>query len=257
SASRALLSAFAAAFFERIRPHTSASHAAPAARPYTQRCDVSSTLVSSPAPPELSTPELPKSGGLMSRPRSPLRRCPCRSPSPFIAMRGQSDGAAIRTAARDASTRAAAALRSGFLSTASVTSAVSSGSPKARIQFGTTVPLRCGPAHLPGIWARADSGMISSPNGGCLIAQPTSVRQAAAPNRTRPFMWSRVLMKLPNEPVQLRRNSQEDFAHDVDHFAVFGVNGASTAGTGSEEKLPVLRRKDEAYRDALFRCGYR
>ena len=54
----------------------------------------------------------------------------------------------MRTAARDASTRAAAALRSGFRSTASATSAVSSGSPKLRIQFGTTVPLRCesGPA---------------------------------------------------------------------------------------------------------------
>jgi len=37
----------------------------------------------------------------------------------------------MRTAARDASTRAAAALRSGLRSMASVTSAVSAESPKA------------------------------------------------------------------------------------------------------------------------------
>ena len=64
-------------------------------------------------------------------------------------------------------------------------------------------------------------------------------------------------MKLPNEPVDLRRNSQENFAHDVDHLALLGVNCASATGTGSEEKIAVLGRKDEAHRDALFRCGYR
>src|SRR5262245_56303007 len=99
--------------------------------------------------------------------------------------------------------------------------------------------------------------MMSAPNGGCLSTQLASVRHAAAPSRTRLFMSSRVLMKLPNKPVEFRRNSQEDFAHDVDHLAVFGINGASTTGTGSEEKLLVLRRKDEAYCDALFRRSYR
>src|SRR5215831_12055 len=162
----------------------------------------------------------------------------------------------MRTAARDASTRAAAALRSGFRSTASATSAVSSGSPKVRIQFGTTAPLRCGPAHLPGICARADSGMISSPTGGCLIAQLASVRHAAAPRRTRISMWA-ALVELENKPVDFRRHPDEHFANDVDHLSMFGVNGASTTGTGCEEKLAVLRRKDEAYRDALFRCGHR
>src|SRR2546430_15287820 len=138
----------------------------------------------------------------------------------------------MRTAARDASTRAAAALRSGFRSTASATSALSSGSPKARIQFGTTAPLRCGPAHLPGICARADSGMISAPKGGCFIAQLANVRHTAVPSRTRLFMWSRFLMKLPNKPVELRRNTNEDFANDVDNLAVLGVNGASAARAG-------------------------
>src|SRR6266481_7183777 len=85
----------------------------------------------------------------------------------------------MRTAARDASTRAAAALRSGFRATASATSAVSSGSPKVRIQFGTTVPVRCGPAQLPGIFARADSGMMSAPKGGFFKAQPASTRLLA------------------------------------------------------------------------------
>src|SRR4030095_15548628 len=162
----------------------------------------------------------------------------------------------MRTAARDASTRAAAALRSGFRATASATSAVSSGSPKVRIQFGTTTPPRCGPAQVPRIFARADSGMISAPMGGCVVAQLTSVRHDAAPRRTRLFMW-RFLMKLPNEPVQFRRNSQEHLANDMDYLALFRVNGASTSGTGSEEKLAILWRKDEAYRDTLFRRGYR
>src|SRR5215468_1009489 len=150
----------------------------------------------------------------------------------------------MRTAARDASTRAAAALRSGFRSTASATSAVSSGSWKPRIQFGTTAPPRCGPAQVPGIFARTDSGIISAPTGGCLIAQLTSVRHDATQRRTRLFISARVLVKLPDEPVQLRRNSQEHFANDMDHFALLSINGASTAGTGSEEQVAVLRRKD-------------
>src|SRR6266446_8800077 len=125
----------------------------------------------------------------------------------------------MRTAARDASTRAAAALRSGFRSTASATSAVSSGSPKVRIQFGTTAPLRCGPAQLPGICARADSGMISAPNGGCLSAQPASVRHAA-PKRTRQFIAAR-LVELENEPVELGREPDENLAENVDNLPVF------------------------------------
>src|SRR6058998_3750889 len=133
----------------------------------------------------------------------------------------------MRTAARDASTRAAAALRSGFRSTASATSAVSSGSPKVRIQFGTTAPLRCGPAQLPGIFARADSGIMSAPTGGCLIAQPASVRYAAVPRRVRVFMWSGALVELEDEPVHLRRDPHEDLADDLDHLAVLGINGAS------------------------------
>ena len=62
-------------------------------------------------------------------------------------------------------------------------------------------------------------------------------------------------MKLPDKPIELRRNSQENFAHDVDHFAMLGVNRASPARAGSEEKVAILRRDDEAYCDPLFRCG--
>lgn len=64
-------------------------------------------------------------------------------------------------------------------------------------------------------------------------------------------------MKLPNKPVDLGRNSQKDFAHDVDHLAMLSINGTPAAGTGGEEKLAVFRRKDESYRDAVFRYGYR
>src|SRR5215510_14043683 len=98
--------------------------------------------------------------------------------------------------------------------------------------------------------------MMSAPKGGCWSTQLENVRQAAAPSRTRLFMWSCVLVKLPHEPVEFRRNSQENFAHDVDHLALLGVNGASSPCAGSEEKIAVLRRKDEAYGDALFRSGY-
>src|SRR5215475_11974891 len=99
------------------------------------------------------------------------------------------------------------------------------------------MPLRCGPAQWPGICRRADSGMISSPTGACLIAQPANVRHAAAPSRTRLFIYARVLMQLPNKPVELRRDSQEDFADNMDHFAMLRVNGATPARTGSEEKI--------------------
>src|SRR5207249_11881970 len=164
----------------------------------------------------------------------------------------------MRTAARDASTRAAAALRSGFRSTASATSAVSSESPNVRIQFGTTAPIRCEPATLPGIFARADSGMIAAPTGGCLIAQPASVRHAALPRSNRVCMcvW-RALVELPNEPVQLRRESDEDLADDMDYLAMLGINSASSARTCGEEKAAVLGREKEPHCDALFRHGYR
>jgi hypothetical protein len=64
-------------------------------------------------------------------------------------------------------------------------------------------------------------------------------------------------VELPNEPVELCRNPQKNLADDVNHFALLSINGSSTSGTRSEEKLAVLGRKDEAYRDALFRRGYR
>jgi hypothetical protein len=64
-------------------------------------------------------------------------------------------------------------------------------------------------------------------------------------------------VKLPNKPVEFRRHPEEHFPNDVDHFAVLSVNGTSAPGTGREKKLAVPGRKDEAYRDALFRCGYR
>src|SRR5215471_1332035 len=140
----------------------------------------------------------------------------------------------MRTAARDASTRAAAALRSGFRWTASVTRAVNSGSWKVRIQFGTTVPLRCGPAQCPGICARADSGMMSAPTGGHLSAQPASVRHAAVARRTRLFMAGRSLMELENKPIEFRGNPDEHFADDMDHLAMVRINRASAARAGSE-----------------------
>src|SRR5690348_14718906 len=99
--------------------------------------------------------------------------------------------------------------------------------------------------------------MMSAPTGGFLSAQFVNVRHAAAPSRTRLSMLARFLVELPNKPVELRRNTQEDLANDVDHFAMFSINRDSPARASSEEKVAVLRRKDKAYRDALFRCGYR
>jgi hypothetical protein len=64
-------------------------------------------------------------------------------------------------------------------------------------------------------------------------------------------------MKLKNEPVEFRGDPEKNLAHDMDHFAMRSINGTSTARPGSEKKIAVLRRKDEAYSDALFRHGYR
>src|SRR5947199_39100 len=132
----------------------------------------------------------------------------------------------MRTAARDASTRAAAALRSGFRSTASATSALSSGSPKLRIQFGTTAPLRCGPAHLPGIFARADSGIMSAPAGGFFRAQPASTRLLALPrSRVERRAFTRFILVsaeesgevFDDEPVELRLDADDHAADELDH----------------------------------------
>src|SRR4029077_4052527 len=129
----------------------------------------------------------------------------------------------MRTAARDASTWAAAAFRSGFRSTASATSALSSGSPKLRIQFGTTVPLRCGPAQLPGIFARADSGIMSAPKGGCFIAQLASTRLLAIARsrvQRRGFIISTLVATeesgemFDDEPVEIARDAHENAVED-------------------------------------------
>jgi hypothetical protein len=60
-------------------------------------------------------------------------------------------------------------------------------------------------------------------------------------------------MNLPNKPVELRRNSQEDLSDNVNHLAMLGINGASPARARGEESVGVLGRKKESHRDALFR----
>src|SRR4030095_11832580 len=155
----------------------------------------------------------------------------------------------MRTAARDASTRAAAALRSGFRSSASATSAVSSGSWKLRIQFGTTVPLRCGPAHLPGIWARADSGMMSAPNGGCWSTQPASMRLlAVARTRVQCRAFTRFILvaaeesgeMFDDEPVELGRDADDHATEDLDSLNIFVLDHSPTSGASSEEDVFIL-----------------
>src|SRR5438034_11751351 len=147
----------------------------------------------------------------------------------------------MRTAARDASTRAAAALRSGFRSTASATSAVSSGSRKLRIQFGTTAPLRCGPAQFPGIFERADSGMMSAPAGGFFRAQPASTRLLALPrSRVERRAFTRFILVsaeesgkvFDDEPVELRLDADDHAADELDHLMLLRVDGSLTTGAG-------------------------
>src|SRR6476660_9075709 len=175
----------------------------------------------------------------------------------------------MRTAARDASTRAAAALRSGFRSTASATSAVSSGSPKVRIQFATTVPLRCGPAQLPGIFARADSGMISAPTGGFFRAQPASTRLLAVARSTvdrRAFIRFILIPSLvsaeesgemfDDEPVELRRDADDDATEDLDCRNIVRVDRSLTASPSSKEDVFILPICDESHCDALFGCRH-
>src|SRR5207249_6152737 len=142
----------------------------------------------------------------------------------------------MRTAARDASTRAAAARRSGFRSTASATSAVSSGSPKVRIQFGTTVPLRCGPAHLPGIFARADSGMMSAPKGGFFRAQPASTR-LLAPARSTVERKALIRFSLVLVSGEKRRGVFDDEPGELGR----GAEHPATAGLDCPNFCPVDR----------------
>src|SRR5205814_4985798 len=167
----------------------------------------------------------------------------------------------MRTAARDASTRAAAALRSGLRSTASATSAVSSGSWKARIQFGTTAPLRCGPAQLPRIFARADSGMISAPNGGFFRAQPASTRLLAlVRSRVERRAFTRFILvaaeesgeMFDDEPVELGRDADDHATEDLDRLNIVRVNRSLTAGPSSEEDVFILPFCEESHCDALF-----
>src|SRR6266513_2653886 len=155
----------------------------------------------------------------------------------------------MRTAARDASTRAAAALRSGLRSTASATNAVSSGSPKLRIQFGTTSPLRWGPAQLPGIFARVRSGMMSAPTGGCLIAQPASTRllaRARSRIQRRAFIISTLVAAeesgemFNDEPVELGRDADDHATEDLDRRNIVRVDRSPTAGASSEEDVFIL-----------------
>src|SRR5436190_18465817 len=165
----------------------------------------------------------------------------------------------MRTAARDASTRAAAACRSGFRSTASSTSAVSSESPKVRIQFGTTGPLRCGALHSLRIFARALAGMMLAPAGGFFRAHPACMRHAMVPGRMRYFM-RRALVKLEDEPVNLGRDAHEDLADDVNHLPVLGVDRAGSHRACGEEEILVPRFDQKPDRDAVLeqaqpRCG--
>src|SRR5882724_9607013 len=167
----------------------------------------------------------------------------------------------MRTAARDASTRAAAALRSGFRSTASATTAVSSGSPKLRIQFGTTAPLRCGPAHLPGIFARADSGIMFAPAGGFFKAQPASITLLAVAKSTvqrRTFIVSSLVSAeesgkvFDDEPVELRLDTDDHAADELDHRMLLCVDCSLTAGASGEKDVFILPVCKESHCDALF-----
>src|SRR6266513_2067477 len=171
----------------------------------------------------------------------------------------------MRTAARDASTRAAAALRSGFRSTASATSAVSCGSPKVRIQFGTTAPLRCGPAQLPGIFARADSGMMSATNGGWRIAHPASTRLLAIARsriQRRAFIISILVVSeqsgemFDDEPVEFCRDADDDATEDLDRRNIIRVDRSLTASASSKEDVFILPLCEESHCDALFGCRY-
>src|SRR5882724_8588010 len=171
----------------------------------------------------------------------------------------------MRTAARDASTRAAAAFRSGLRSTASATNAVSSGSPKLRIQFGTTSPLRWGPAQLPGIFARVRSGMMSAPTGGCLIAQPAKARllaRARSRVQRRAFIISTLVAAeesgemFDDEPVELGRDADDHTADELDHLMLLRVDRSLTAGASSEEDVFILPICDESHCDALFGCRH-
>jgi len=61
------------------------------------------------------------------------------------------------------------------------------------------------------------------------------------------------LMQFGHEPVQLRRDANEDFADDVQEFYMVGVDSAAAARARREEKAPILFGQKQPDRDALFR----
>ena len=54
------------------------------------------------------------------------------------------------------------------------------------------------------------------------------------PRRTLVFM-RRLLVELEDEPIHFGRDAHENLAHDLDHFAVLGVDGAPTVRTGGKK----------------------
>src|SRR4029077_18026138 len=171
----------------------------------------------------------------------------------------------MRTAARDASTRAAAAFKSGFRSTASATNAFSSGSPKLRIHPGTTSPLRWGPAQLPGIFARVRSGMMSAPTGACLIAQLASTRLLAVTKsrmQRRTFIISSLVAAeesgemFDDEPVELGRDADDHATEDLDRRNIIRVDRSLTASASSKEDVFILPIGEKSHCDALFGRRY-
>ena len=58
-------------------------------------------------------------------------------------------------------------------------------------------------------------------------------------------------MELEDKPIQFRRDTKEDFANDVDHLAVLGVDRAASHRAGCEEEISIFRFDQKPDRDLV------
>ena len=61
-----------------------------------------------------------------------------------------------------------------------------------------------------------------------------------SPEKSADVHAHRSLVKLEDEPVHFGGNAHENLAHDVNHFAVLGEDGAPTMRAGGKEQSAVL-----------------
>src|SRR3954447_15627739 len=168
-------------------------------------------------------------------------------PCPTTSTAGYKRELASRSCPVAASTRAAARRRSAFCSSASVTRARRAESPRVASHPFTTGVVSTGAAFHPGgsFAAGSASAVTWLLDGGCFKEHPTSApaadtRRMAGRNRAG-RRTAAMLVQLEDEVVELRADSDDHLANEVDGNQVLGVDGALAARACRQEYRGVHR----------------